>query len=158
MLGERLFPLVQRLRPDLAGKITGMLLEMDNSELLLLLESPDALLSKVRHLALPARRHHQEFPWPPQHAGTIWSSPGFASTPAPSRISLRCHRSVHGRAQRRTVPPRTSMCLLCPAPPCDMELCLVRSKVLLPSASCKYVGAACHPLQRVTGVANRLRR
>jgi polyadenylate-binding protein len=47
MLGERLFPLVQRLQPELAGKITGMLLEMDNSELLLLLESPDALSAKV---------------------------------------------------------------------------------------------------------------
>merc|ERR1719158_1696248 len=34
MLGERLFPLIQRMFPDLAGKITGMLLEIDNSELL----------------------------------------------------------------------------------------------------------------------------
>merc|ERR1719458_1995815 len=30
MLGERLFPLIQRMFPDLAGKITGMLLEIDN--------------------------------------------------------------------------------------------------------------------------------
>merc|ERR1719361_1960601 len=29
MLGERLFPLIQRMYPDLAGKITGMLLEID---------------------------------------------------------------------------------------------------------------------------------
>jgi len=35
------------LHPDLAGKITGMLLEMDNSELLHLLESPDAMAAKV---------------------------------------------------------------------------------------------------------------
>ncbi|PKU61809.1 polyadenylate-binding protein 3-like [Dendrobium catenatum] len=47
MLGERLFPLVQKLKADMAAKITGMLLEMDNSELLLLLESPDALSAKV---------------------------------------------------------------------------------------------------------------
>lgn len=47
MLGERLFPLVQNLKPDLAAKITGMLLEMDNSELLLLLESPESLSAKV---------------------------------------------------------------------------------------------------------------
>merc|ERR1719289_592290 len=34
MLGERLFPLIQCQHADLAGKITGMLLEIDNSELL----------------------------------------------------------------------------------------------------------------------------
>uniref|UniRef100_H0WXC3 Poly(A) binding protein cytoplasmic 1 n=1 Tax=Otolemur garnettii TaxID=30611 RepID=H0WXC3_OTOGA len=33
MLGERLFPLIQAMHPTLAGKITGMLLEIDNSEL-----------------------------------------------------------------------------------------------------------------------------
>jgi polyadenylate-binding protein len=33
--------------PDLAGKITGMLLEMDNSELLNLLENQEAMDSKV---------------------------------------------------------------------------------------------------------------
>jgi len=35
------------VQPDLAAKITGMLLEMDNSELLLLLESPESLVAKV---------------------------------------------------------------------------------------------------------------
>ncbi|KAL4560443.1 hypothetical protein LXL04_032594 [Taraxacum kok-saghyz] len=47
MLGERLYPLVNQQKPDLAAKITGMLLEMDNSELLLLLESPESLTAKV---------------------------------------------------------------------------------------------------------------
>merc|ERR1712227_1202393 len=47
MLGERLFPLVQRSQPVYANKITGMLLEMDNSELLLLLDSPESLTLKV---------------------------------------------------------------------------------------------------------------
>ncbi|PIA54879.1 hypothetical protein AQUCO_00901051v1 [Aquilegia coerulea] len=47
ILGERLYPLVEKLKHDLAAKITGMLLEMDNSELLLLLESPESLASKV---------------------------------------------------------------------------------------------------------------
>lgn len=46
--GERLYPLIHTTHPTLAGKITGMLLEIDNSELLLLLESPDSLHSKVR--------------------------------------------------------------------------------------------------------------
>ena len=47
LLGERLFPLIQTVQPHLAGKITGMLLEMDNGELLILLESPDALNTKI---------------------------------------------------------------------------------------------------------------
>lgn len=45
--GERLFALIQNMHPSLAGKITGMLLEIDNSELLHMLESPESLRSKV---------------------------------------------------------------------------------------------------------------
>lgn len=48
MIGERLFPLIQQVQPDLAGKITGMLLEMDNGELLHLLESADARSEKIQ--------------------------------------------------------------------------------------------------------------
>jgi polyadenylate-binding protein len=47
MIGERLFPLVQEYQPHLAGKITGMLLEIDNSELLHMLESRELLKEKV---------------------------------------------------------------------------------------------------------------
>merc|ERR1719311_328095 len=47
MLGEKIFPLIARLQPEMAGKITGMMLEMDNSELLILLESPEQLKMKV---------------------------------------------------------------------------------------------------------------
>lgn len=47
MIGERLFPLVMSTQPELAGKITGMLLEMDNGELIHLLESKEALDEKV---------------------------------------------------------------------------------------------------------------
>ncbi|KAL8514268.1 hypothetical protein ACS0TY_013402 [Phlomoides rotata] len=47
MLGEQLYPLVERLEHNLAGKVTGMLLEMDQTEVLHLIESPDALKKKV---------------------------------------------------------------------------------------------------------------
>ncbi|CAJ1890077.1 unnamed protein product [Sphenostylis stenocarpa] len=47
ILGEHLYMLVQKLKPSLAAKITGMLLEMDNGELLVLLESPESLSAKV---------------------------------------------------------------------------------------------------------------
>jgi len=47
MLGEKLFPAITKYQPELAGKITGMMLEMDNSELLMLLESDAQLKAKV---------------------------------------------------------------------------------------------------------------
>lgn len=46
-----------QFQPELAGKITGMLLEMDNAELLLLLESPDALLLKVDEALQVLQQH-----------------------------------------------------------------------------------------------------
>ncbi|KAI0831334.1 hypothetical protein BC628DRAFT_1353259 [Trametes gibbosa] len=47
MLGEVIYMKIVAFQPELAGKITGMLLEMDNTELLHLLEAPDAMNSKV---------------------------------------------------------------------------------------------------------------
>ncbi|KAK0210819.1 polyadenylate binding protein [Desarmillaria ectypa] len=47
MLGEVIYMKIAASQPDLAGKITGMLLEMDNAELLHLLENNDAMNSKV---------------------------------------------------------------------------------------------------------------
>merc|ERR1719197_1644596 len=46
-LGERLFPLISRHRPDLAGKITGMMLELDNIEIIKLLENENVLKKKI---------------------------------------------------------------------------------------------------------------
>jgi len=57
MLGERLFPLIQRMYPDLAGKITGMLLEIDNAELLHMLEDSNSLKSKVEEAVAVLQAH-----------------------------------------------------------------------------------------------------
>ncbi|XP_073326538.1 polyadenylate-binding protein 1-like isoform X1 [Pagrus major] len=58
LLGERLYPMIHALHPNLAGKITGMLLEIDNSELLHMLESPESLHSKVDE-AIAVLQAHQ---------------------------------------------------------------------------------------------------
>merc|ERR1719198_2313119 len=47
MIGEKLYPAIAKIAPDMARKVTGMMLEMDNSELLMLLESEQQLRSKV---------------------------------------------------------------------------------------------------------------
>jgi polyadenylate-binding protein len=57
LLGERLFPLIHNLQPELAGKITGMLLEMDNTELLVLLESTESLTAKVDEAVAVLKQH-----------------------------------------------------------------------------------------------------
>lgn len=57
MLGERLFPLIQNMYPDLAGRITGMLLEIDNSELLHMLESRESLKAKVEEAVAVLQAH-----------------------------------------------------------------------------------------------------
>uniref|UniRef100_A0A3B5M074 Polyadenylate-binding protein n=1 Tax=Xiphophorus couchianus TaxID=32473 RepID=A0A3B5M074_9TELE len=57
MLGERLFPLIQAMHANLAGKITGMLLEIDNSELLHMLESHESLRSKVEEAVAVLQAH-----------------------------------------------------------------------------------------------------
>ncbi|KPM34045.1 Polyadenylate-binding protein, cytoplasmic and nuclear [Neonectria ditissima] len=47
ILGEMIFPKIQAINSELAGKITGMLLEMDNTELVNLIEDEGALKAKV---------------------------------------------------------------------------------------------------------------
>lgn len=47
-LGNRLYPLIHAQAPQFAPKVTGMLLEMDNIEILNLIESPPALTAKIQ--------------------------------------------------------------------------------------------------------------
>ena len=51
LLGESLFPMIEKLYPAIAGKITGMLLEIDNSELIHMLEHPECLEPEVNRAA-----------------------------------------------------------------------------------------------------------
>ena len=47
MIGERLDPVIRRMHGDLAGKITGMLLELDNAELLAMSDNRNLLITRV---------------------------------------------------------------------------------------------------------------
>lgn len=57
MLGERLYPLIQSMHPEWAGKITGMLLEIDNAELLHMLDSRESLKAKVDEAVVVLQAH-----------------------------------------------------------------------------------------------------
>merc|ERR1719411_232335 len=60
MLGERFFPLIQSMYPELAGKITGMLLEIDNSELVHMLEHNESLKGKVDEAVAVLQAHQSK--------------------------------------------------------------------------------------------------
>lgn len=68
MLGENLYPLVEQLEHEHAAKVTGMLLEMDQTEVLHLLESPEALKAKVAEAMEVLRTVVQQQPNSPTDA------------------------------------------------------------------------------------------
>ena len=69
MLGERLYPLIQTMYPDLAGKITGMLLDLDNGELLQMLEDRKRLRNKVDEAIAVLQRYQSRDKHQAQNAG-----------------------------------------------------------------------------------------
>ncbi|GLJ31443.1 hypothetical protein SUGI_0630970 [Cryptomeria japonica] len=71
MLGESLYPLVDHLEHDHAAKVTGMLLEMDQTEVLHLLESPEALKSKVAEAMEVLRNVSQQTTGPAEELAAL---------------------------------------------------------------------------------------
>mgnify|MGYP001608029541 CR=1 len=57
VLGERLYSYIIKINPNQAAKITGMLLEIDNFEILNLLDSPEQLNGKIREAQEVLDRH-----------------------------------------------------------------------------------------------------
>eukprot|EP00800_Vazella_pourtalesii_P002012 TRINITY_DN1186_c0_g1_i1.p1 TRINITY_DN1186_c0_g1~~TRINITY_DN1186_c0_g1_i1.p1 ORF type:complete len:612 (-),score=152.71 TRINITY_DN1186_c0_g1_i1:93-1928(-) len=66
ILGETLFPIIYRKYPQQAGKITGMLLELEISELLFLLDSGEQLNAKMEEAYEVLQKHQVNVPGVPQ--------------------------------------------------------------------------------------------
>ncbi|KAI9471546.1 Protein phosphatase PP2A regulatory subunit B [Coemansia sp. RSA 989] len=60
MLGENLYSEIVKTQPELAGKITGMLLEMDDGELITLIENKELLAKKVEEALNVLNTHGPE--------------------------------------------------------------------------------------------------
>ncbi|KAK9875010.1 hypothetical protein WA026_005820 [Henosepilachna vigintioctopunctata] len=57
VLGERLYHVVEKLHPEMASKITGMLLEIDNTELIRMIDDQDSLKAKVEEAIAVLQAH-----------------------------------------------------------------------------------------------------
>lgn len=71
MLGEKLYPLISEKEPALAAKITGMLLEMENSDILHLIDTPEALNEQVDEALSVLRAHQQTAQETPNQAQVV---------------------------------------------------------------------------------------
>lgn len=107
MLGERLFPLIQLMHQDLAGKITGMLLEIDNSELLHMLESRESLKAKVDEAVavLQAHQAKEQTGTVPQQPQAAAAAPASAASAAPAQAAAPAAAGAAGAAQPAAAAP-----------------------------------------------------
>ncbi|KAJ3732225.1 polyadenylate binding protein [Lentinula guzmanii] len=60
MLGEQIYMRIAGSQPELAGKITGMLLEMDNTELVQLLDTQEAMNNKVQEALIVLQEYTKD--------------------------------------------------------------------------------------------------
>lgn len=90
MLGERLFPLVHDMFPNLAGKITGMLLEIDNAELLHMLESQNSLKAKIDEAVAVLHAHQVKSTSGPatNSSGIVQATSGVNGSAGPTGTSV----------------------------------------------------------------------
>jgi len=110
MIGERLYRLIHPSQPELAGKLTGMLLDLDNADLLVLLESPEDLSTKVSDALAVLREAATPRPAPapareePPAADADAASPPTSPPPPPHPRSGRSSDRALPRGGR---PPRS---------------------------------------------------
>ena len=71
LLGEHLFHLICQMHPEQAGKITGMLLELDNSEILHMLDSCESLKVKIDEAVTVLKDHKKKQELHQQPTGTV---------------------------------------------------------------------------------------
>ncbi|CAE7633654.1 PAB1 [Symbiodinium sp. KB8] len=98
LVGERLFPAISKHQPELAGKIAGMMLEMDNSELLILLDSEPQWTKQCGCSSKPSRAydiHCRTFGatddgWHPGES-EVSTCDGFGTIRYPRRLSFVSH-------------------------------------------------------------------
>ncbi|AQL04382.1 Polyadenylate-binding protein 3 [Zea mays] len=84
ILGNKLYALVEQLERDHAGKVTGMLLEMDKAEILQLLRSPEALRAKVREAMAVLQRTKAGGSVDPAAAAAVAKAGDSAADPPPA--------------------------------------------------------------------------
>lgn len=86
MLGERLYPIIESEHPNLASKITGMLLEIDNSELLHMLESRDSLKAKMEEAVAVLQAHQAKVAAATRQAPPSAQAPAQVNGNAPNAV------------------------------------------------------------------------
>ena len=108
-LGERLYLNVINIDPlfhdmDLAGKITGMLLELDNADILDLLESQDALHDRVQEALAVLEAHQQKESISSQLAATVIAGTDTSSLP-PALEAHQQESTISEPSAAAMVPP-----------------------------------------------------
>ncbi|XP_056378390.1 polyadenylate-binding protein 1-like isoform X2 [Hyla sarda] len=156
ILGERLFLLIQALVPSVAAKITGMLLELDNSILHQMIESPEFLRYKVDEAVTVLQGHQQQTMGPqPTTIAAAATSSVFCSTPqyqyqdavpnSQQNINIQPQVAVLQPAVIQEEPQTTSTPAPPPHPPVDKKQMLGERlfsviQSMLPSVAAKITG------------------